>query len=344
MREVVRFINPYDPGKFPEDLPFDYDEVVQLGSNENPYTPSDEVRRAYLNSFSLINRYPSATYRKLKEAISEYTGFPEYSIAVGCGASELIEAICNVVVEELDRVVIPMPSYTMYAIYSMLRSASISFPVFEGYKIDPQVIAEVRPKLTFICSPNNPTGNTVERGVIEEIASASEYLVVDEAYVEFSEKGSCADLLEEFDNIIFLRSFSKFFGLAGMRVGYALCHPEIAEAIEKVRLPFAVSYPAMNTAVAAIRSRKYYRAIRDRIVAERERLLSELAKIDWLKPYPSEANFILVKVEREGLCDRLLERGIIVRDASVMGLEGEHVRITVGTREQNDRLIEALRD
>ena len=344
MREVVRFINPYDPGKFPEDLSMDYEDVVQLGSNENPYPPSEEVKRAYLSSLKFINRYPSATYRELKKAISEYVGVGVSSIAVGCGASELIEAICNVLIEELDRVVIPMPSYTMYAIYSMLRNASISFPVFEGYTIDPQAIAKEKPKLTFVCTPNNPTGNIVSRDVIEEIASYSDYVVVDEAYVEFSKAKSCVDLLEEFDNIVVLRSFSKFFGLAGMRVGYAVCHPEIAEAIEKVRLPFAISYPAVNAAIAAIRSRGYYEKLRDQIVAERERLVSELAKFDWLEPYPSQANFVLVKVERDGLCERLMRKGIIVRDASIMGLEGEHIRITVGTKEHNDRLIDSLRD
>lgn len=342
MREVIRFINKYDPGIFPEDLPTR--DVIQLGSNENPFEPSEDVRMAYIKSLENITRYPKPDYSELKRAISEYTGFPPENIAVGCGASELIQSVCNVLIEELDRVVIPMPSYTLYAIYAMLRSASISFPVFKNYRIDPEVIAEEDAKLLFLCSPNNPTGNTIDRETIKAIASSSQYVVLDEAYAEFSGK-SCVDLVNEFDNLIVLRSFSKFFGLAGMRIGYAICHPPIAEAIEKVRLPFAISYPALNTAIAAIKSREYYEALKDRIVSERRRLEKELSRIEWLKPYPSEANFILVRVEKdkEGVDKKLLERGIVLRDASIMGLDGIHLRITVGRKEQNDALLEALR-
>lgn len=351
MREVIRFINPYEPGIFPEDLSI---EAVQLGSNENPYEPSDEVKRAYLESLKTVNRYPKPDYRILKEAISEYIGFPVENIAVGCGASELIQSICNVIIEELDRVVVPMPSYSLYILYAMLRNASISFPVFEGYDVKADVIAEDEPKLTFLCSPNNPTGNTVERKVVKEVTQYSEYVVVDETYVEFSDK-SCVDLAGKMDNLIVIRSFSKYFGLAGMRVGYAVCSEKIAEAIEKVRLPFAISYPALKMAIAAIKSRDYYESVREKIVSERERIFSELSKIRWLKPYPSEANFILVKVDlndlkdlrdsedsEKSLIERLLEKGIIVRDASVMGLDGEHLRITVGKKEENDKLLQAL--
>ncbi len=130
MRNVIRFINPYDAGLFPEDFPDR--EVVNLASNENPYEPSEEVKEAYLRAANKISRYPKANYIRLKKALAEYTGFDVENIAVGCGASELISCICTVLLEELDKVVIPMPSYTLYSIYAMLRNASISFPVFEG--------------------------------------------------------------------------------------------------------------------------------------------------------------------------------------------------------------------
>ncbi len=342
MREVVKIINPYDPGLFPEDLPIKDLKVIQLGSNENPYDPSDEVKKAYLEALKDIRLYPHAGYIKLKEAISEYVGVEVKNIAVGCGASELINCVCQTLVEELDRVVIPVPSYTLYAIYAMLRNATLHFPFFENYKIKADEVVDLRPKLTFICSPNNPTGNTIDKRVVEEIAGGSDYVVVDEAYAEFSGK-SCVDLVQDFDNVIVLRSFSKFFGLAGMRVGYALASKNIVEGLEKVRLPFAISYPAVRTAIAAIKSVKYYEKIRDRIVRDREDLFRKLKKFDWLEPYPSEANFILVKVHRDGIVEKLASRGIIVRNVTgLMGLEGEHVRITVGKPEENERLIEAL--
>lgn len=341
MRNVIRLINPYDAGLFPEDFPGE--EVINLASNENPYEPSEEVKEAYLRAVNKISRYPKADYFRLKEAIAEYTGFEGERIAVGCGASEIISCICNIIVEELDRVVIPMPSYTLYSIYAMLRNASISFPVFERYDVDAEAIAKEKPKLVFLCSPNNPTGNSLSREIVEKVAESSDYVVLDEAYVEFSDD-SKIDMVEEFENLIVLRSFSKFFGLAGMRVGYAVCSAEIAEAIEKVRLPFSVSHPAVETAIAALRSLDYYEKVRRKIVAERERLIERLRRIDWLEVYPSDANFVLVKSNKEGVVEKLAEKGILVRDASVMGLEGLHIRITVGKPEENDRLVEALKE
>jgi len=340
MRNVVRLINPYDAGLFPEDFPY---SVINLASNENPYEPSEEVKEAYLKAINKISTYPKADYTRLKKAIADYTGFEIENIAVGCGSSEIISCICNALVEELDRVVIPMPSYTLYSIYAMLRNASISFPVFDRYEVDAEVVAREKPKLVFLCSPNNPTGNSLSREVIEKVAESADYVVLDEAYVEFS-GDSKIKMVEEFENLIVLRSFSKFFALAGMRVGYAVCSAEIAEAIEKVRLPFSISHPAVETAIAALRSLDYYEKIRRKIVTERERLIERLKKIDWLEVYPSEANFVLVKANKDGVAEKLAEKGFIVRDASVMGLEGGYIRITVGKAEDNDRLIEALKE
>ncbi|MET1124926.1 MAG: histidinol-phosphate transaminase [Archaeoglobaceae archaeon] len=330
MRGVVKIINPYDPGEFPRS-----GEVLQLGSNENPYPPSERVRKAYCEAAAKINRYPDARYQELKEVIAEYVECDAKNVALGCGASELINRVCDCIVEELDKVVIPMPSYTLYAIYAMLRSASIEMPVFKSYRIDAEAIAELKPKLTFVCSPNNPTGNVVDRKTIKRLAEVSQYLVIDEAYAEFASK-SCVDLALQLENVIVLRSFSKFFGLAGLRVGYAIANEEIADAIERVRLPFAISQPALSCAIAAIEDVEYYEDVKRKIIEERERVSRELSKRFFV--YPSEANFILVKVE-EGFSRRMLERGIIVRRISLPGLEGEHARITIGTKEENDALL-----
>ena len=326
MRGVIHLINKYDPKIYIND----YSKVIMLGSNENPYEPSDEVKRAYMDAINTINRYPDASYKKLKEAIAEYVDVKIENIAVGCGASELISCICNCLIDELDRVVIPIPSYSLYAIYSMLRNADIVFLNFENYEIDPHEIAKYKPKLTFICSPNNPTGTVVDKKVIEEISQNSEYVVIDEAYAEFSDE-NCIDLIRDYRTIIILRTFSKFFGLAGLRIGYAISSKEIIDAIEKVRLPFAISTVAVKVAIAALRSIEYYRNLRNKIVKERERVYRELLKIKTLKPYPSKANFILVKVLRNGIAEKLKKKGIIVRDVTgLMGLDGEHIRITIG--------------
>jgi histidinol-phosphate aminotransferase len=346
MRNVIRYINKYDPGVFPEDLErLGIRNVAVLGSNENPYEPSEEVRKAYEESLKDINRYPYAPYTELKEAIAEYVGLDKENIAVGCGASEIINNICIALIDALDRVVIPVPSYTLYVIYAMLRDAEILLPEFANYQIESDRIAELKPKVVFLCSPNNPTGGVVERQAVEEIAESSDYVVLDEAYVEFADE-SYVDLVSEFDNLIILRSFSKFFGLAGMRVGYAVASPAIIEAIEKIRLPFAISLSAARCAIAAIKSLDYYLDVRNRIVEEREKLFKDLSEIDFLEPYPSKANFILMRVVGVvDLCQKLIKRGIILRDVTgVMGIDGEHVRITVGRPEENDLLISALKD
>jgi len=348
MREVLKIINKYDPGYFIEDLKelgVDVSKILLLGSNENPYEPSEAVKKVYFESINSVRLYPDASYRELKKAIARYLNCEIENIAVGCGASELINCICMAVLDVLDRVVIPIPSYTMYAIYAMLRDAHIEFPYFRDYDVKGDVIAELKPKLTFVCSPNNPTGNTVKRKVIEEIAENSGYVVVDEAYVEFADSSN-VDLALEYDNLIVLRSFSKFFGLAGLIAGYAIASKEIVEALEKIRLPFGISTVAAKAAIAAINSVEYYKKVRDKIIKERERLYMGLTKIDYLKPYPSKSNFILVKVLTEkNITEHLFKKGIIIRNVtSLLGLEGEHVRITVGKPEENNRLLEALKE
>lgn len=334
MRGVVKIINPYDAGVFPEG------NVIFLNSNENPYEPSEEVKKAYLESVSKINRYPEPSYKKLKKALSEYLGIDTERIAVGCGSSELISRVCEILLEELDKVVIPMPSYSLYVSYAMLRNASILLPIYDRYSLTPEFFEKERPKLSIICSPNNPTGNTVDKRVVEKIAENSEYLLIDEAYAEFAES-NLLDLVHEFDNVIILRSFSKFFGLAGMRVGYAVAEKEIVEAIEKVRLPFAIPSPGVATAISALKSINYYMDVKKKIVEERERVYKELTRLGF-EVYPSEANFILFRAEKH-LFEKLLEHGIVVRNLyGLMGLEGNFIRMTIGRREENDRVIRII--
>lgn len=331
MRNVIKVINPYDAGFYGRN-------IVQLGANENPYEPSDKVKEAYIRSLDEICRYPDSQYNELKEKISEYLKCSKENVAIGCGSSELINRVCDCFLDELDKVLIPMPSYSLYLTYSMLRNAIVITPEFEGYEIDDR-IAEFKSKLTFVCSPNNPTGNCLKRDVIEMAAENSEYLVIDEAYAEFSGKTS-VDLALERDNVVVLRSFSKFFGLAGLRIGYAVADKEIVEGLEKIRLPFPISQTAVNCATAALNDIEHYKKISRKIASEKERLRKELESIG--KVYPSEANFFLVKTDKVRAPD-LLKKGISVRELpDLPGLKGYHLRITVGKKEENDRLLKAI--
>ncbi len=336
MRYVIRLINEYDPGPFPDEFER---EVVQLASNENPFPPSERVLKAIKESTLRINRYPYPYYSQLKAELSSYTGVDENRIAVSNGASDIIRLVADILLEPFDRVYIPMPSYTMYLMFSMLRDARVETQVFEGYDVDG---CHSRGKLAFLCSPNNPTGNALKKKVIREFLESFEYVVVDEAYAEFHGE-SCADLLGHYTNLIVIRSFSKFFGLAGMRIGYALADESIAGGIEKIRNPFSISYLGYISAIEAIRSVDYYRKVADMIISEREKLRQQLERKFYV--YPSRANFLLVKHTEPELVNRLMEKGVLVRDVTGLeGLHGHHFRVSVGKPEENSLFLEVVEE
>ncbi|MBO8183666.1 MAG: histidinol-phosphate transaminase [Archaeoglobus sp.] len=354
VRGVIHIINPYDPGKFPEDISKKYGiskaEIISLSSNENPFPPPESVKKVYEEAFNKVNLYPHPFYRDLKEKIAEYTGVDEELIAVGNGASELLKMICEVNLEAFDPVVIPIPGYTLYAILAMLMDASIRFLEFPGYRIKAEEILKENGKLTFLCSPNNPTGNLIDGKELEKILRKAEGLVVvDEAYTEFSKK-SHLKLLKKYDNLIIVRSFSKFFSLAGLRVGYAMGNEETIKAIEKIRLPFNISGISAMVAKACLESVEYFEMIRDEIVRERERVLKELKKFDGIGVYPSDANFILIKIKKEKDFEKEFQefferKGIILRNVTgLLGLDGLHFRVTIGKSDQNDKFLSALEE
>ncbi len=348
VRNVIRFINPYKAGKSPSDIAAMYGipegDVVKLGSNENPYPPSEDVKEAYIRALSGVNRYPHPDYGELKREIAGYTGVDEECISAGNGASEVLRTICDITLEPFDRVIIPVPGYSLYAMLAMVRDARIEFIEAPEYKIDAELVESLDvqdAKIVFLCSPNNPTGNIIPGEEIKRIAKkCNGIVVVDEVYAEFTGK-SCIELTKKYSNLIVVRSFSKFFGLAGLRVGYAVGNPEIVSAMEKCRLPFNISIAAAMAAIAAINSIDYYMEVRNKIVKERKRLAKELKRIGFFV-YPSEANFILIKSDKE-ICSELEKKGIIVRDVTgFIGLSGFHARITVGLPEENSRLIQAM--
>lgn len=343
VRPVVKIINKYDAGFFPKS------DEINLQSNENPYPPPKDVVESILKAIDFVNRYPDPEYGELKMAIAEYLSIDKENIFLGNGIGGCINDICNALIEQFDEVTIPMPSYTMYVMYSMLREASLNLPVYPYYRIDFENLVESSKssKIVFLCSPNNPTGNSLSLEGIREVAeSVRGYVVVDEAYVEFA-KESALKLADEYENLIILRTFSKFFGLAGLRIGYGICKDdEVVSAIEKIRLPFCISQVSLQAGITALKCIDYYNNIREKILKERDFLFKELSKFERLDVFPSDANFILVRVKDNiGLSKKLRERKILVRDVTgLMGLEGEHVRITVGKPNENLALINALRE
>ncbi|WP_456487060.1 histidinol-phosphate transaminase [Candidatus Alkanophaga liquidiphilum] len=357
-RPVVRLVEPYNAGVFPEDVLRRYgipkERIVNVASNELPYPPPEAVVAAINKAVATANRYPKSDYRELKENISEYVGVPPENIAVGCGASELIDVVCKIFLDAFDRVIIPVPSYSMYVLFAMLRDASVELLETEeqSFEMRTEHLIELgeNVKLLFLSSPNNPTGFQMRRSEILSVAEtlSSSIIVVDEAYVEFGNpKWSVAAEAAGLDNLVVLRSFSKFFGLAGLRVGYAIASKEVAATLEKIRLPFCISGVAVAAATAALENLEYYQEARGKIIKGRAFLETRLKKLGF-KVFPSAANFLFSRlpegVGARTLTEALLRSGIIVRDVSgVLGLSREYLRVTVGTAEENQRICECIK-
>lgn len=353
MREVLDFLEPYNAGAFSEEVVAKYNlqekKIVNLSSNENPYPLPKSVVKVIAEKAKGINRYPDSSYKKLKEALSKYTGLPQQNISVACGASEVLGTISKISLNALDKVTIPVPSYTMYVFFSMIHEANLDLFQMEApdFELDVEKFIERArdAKLVFLCSPNNPTGKTIPREDIVKIVENTRGMVaVDEAYFEFSQK-TVADKVNDYENLIVIRSMSKFFGLAGLRVGYALANEKVVAMMEKVRLPFGISTIAEMAAIEALKQIKYFEKCREKILKERSRMLAGINKIAGFKALPSEANFLLVCLQENGseFSEALKKKGIIVRDVSgVYGLQKNYVRISVGKKEDTAELLAAM--
>jgi len=356
IKHVLELLEPYDPGLFPDDITERYGipsaGIVNLSSNENPYPPPEGVIKAVVEALNSTNRYPDPSYRELKEAISKYVKLDAEWVAVGNGSSDMVDLICKTTLSPLDRVVIPVPTYALYMLASMVWEAGISYVETEDSDFTIKA-ARMQPlledaKLVFLGSPNNPTGVRVKEEELEMMLEAKHAtFVLDEAYYEFSGK-TAVDLLDEHENLIIIRSMSKYFCLAGLRVGYALSNPQIIEGLEKVRLPFNINSLAKTAAVHALQQMEYYKKIGQRIVSERENLRKELERVG-LGPLPSEANFLMVRLP-EGLdadefAQKLAAQGVIVRSLKgLLGLTRKCFRVTVGTEDENRKFIQVCED
>ncbi|MBI5253046.1 MAG: histidinol-phosphate transaminase [Euryarchaeota archaeon] len=350
LKGVLEILQPYEAGKTIEEISerYNINNIVKLGSNENPYSPPKSVVEEIAKASNFVNRYPDPSYTKLKKKLSEYTGLSVENISLGSGAGEILDSVCKIALNPLDKVVIPVPTYTMYAFLSMLRDASLQFVETLDFEVRAgEVIDSAKDaKLIFLCSPNNPTGRVIERKELIKIIEGTDALVaVDEAYYEFCGE-TIADKVKEYENLIVVRSMSKFFGLAGLRVGYALSNKKIIEALEKARLPFNISSIAESAAIAALEEMSWFEKIKEEILEERKFVMHEINKLG-LNALPSEANFLLVRlpsIDMQKFIEGLYREGVIVRNVTgVQGLKGNYLRITMGKKEENRKLISALR-
>lgn len=353
IKNNLKNLKPYEPGK-PEEAvmrEFGLTDIIKLASNESPYPPFDEVLEVIAREASTINRYPDGDYFELKEALSKKLAVDESRLVLGNGSSELIRNLFTVLVEPGDSVVFGHPSFVLYPIYSTIFSARQVVVPMKDYRHDLEAMAaqiDSRTRMVIVCNPNNPTGAyNNARDVIEFVDSIPEEVVIvfDEAYFEYVSAEDFPSTLSDFydkPNVVVLRTFSKIYSLAGLRVGYGICPGEIASAVNKTKEPFTVDRLADAAAVEALR---YPEKIAERkaVNASQRGVLEASLRALCMEPIPSEANFIFVKTPVAGreIFDDLQRKGVIVRPGEALGEPG-HIRVTVGTEEQNRVFIDEL--
>jgi len=343
------------------------EQIVKLDANENPYGPHPAVREA-LARYPFTHIYPDPEQRELRAALAEYVGVPAEHILAGSGADELIDLICRLTLGPGDAVIDCPPTFGMYSFDAGLMGARVlqawrrpDFSVdteeiiqsanqqigksaddVSRFTLD---VSRPAPKLLFLTSPNNPDGGLLDPADLKRLLALPLLVIVDEAYIEFAGlEHSVARWVPEYDNLIVLRTFSKWAGIAGLRLGYGVFPAWLMPTLWKAKQPYNVNVAATVAGLTSLAHRAAIQPTIAALVAERERLYRALAAVPFLRPYPSRANFVLCRVEgrdaRE-LKAALAARGILVRHYARPGLEN-CIRVSAGRPEHTDALLEAL--
>jgi histidinol-phosphate aminotransferase len=335
------------------------DAIVKMDANENPYGPSPRTRHA-LASMEFPHIYPDPESRALRKALEGYTGVPAENIMAGAGADELIDLLLRVLLEPEDVVLNLPPTFGMYPFDTLLNTGRlVEIQRREDFSLNlPAILAAVdqyHPKVIFATHPNNPDGRLLDQQELDTLFSLPAVVVIDEAYIEFAENGgrlgesiSLVKQVPMRENLVVLRTFSKWAGLAGLRVGYGVFPGWIMPALWKAKQPYNVNVAASTAAIASIQDADYLAGIVARLRDERSRLFEALKTIPFLQPCPSQSNFILCKVVNSEFSaaqikDKLAACGILLRLYNTLLLR-DYVRVSVGKPEHTDILMAALRE
>ena len=353
LRPALREISEYRPIDPPEQAAARYgvaaEAVVKLDGNENPYGPSPRARAALGGEYA-VHRYPDPDQRRMRAALAGHLGVAADCIVAGAGSDELIDLVFRTYIEPGQRVVIASPTFGMYAFDAALHGVEIvDVPRrSEGWAIDGDALVEAAAgaQAVLLASPNNPTGCALPAGLVDKLLDSGALTVVDEAYVEFSDQPSLAPIAASGAPLIVLRTFSKWAGLAGLRAGYAVMPRELASQFMRVKQPYSVSVAAEVAALASLEDAALLDERACAIAAERDRMADGLRASGWIEPAPSDANFLLCRLLRsDGATaqEGLRRRGVFVRYFDDERLR-RHVRVSVGTAADTDRLLEAIDD
>jgi histidinol-phosphate aminotransferase len=326
---------------------------IKINQNENPFDMPAAIKAEVLERLARRpwSRYPTFVPSSLLERLAEHAGWRPDGVLAGNGSNELIQAILTVTVGTGTRVLISEPTFTLYRLLTtVLGGEVIAVPLNDNLAFNvPRLASKLvstKADMTILCSPNNPTGCVITtRDLTTFLRNSTGFVVIDQAYAEFGGE-DFTPLLKDYPQLIILRTFSKAMAMAGLRVGYLLGAPEVVTEIHKAKLPYNLNFFSMAAAEVAIERFELLRPAISVIIRERDRLFRAIERIPDLAPVPSAANFMLVRTSMPPtqLFEALHARGILVRDVSSYPMLSEYIRISVGTPEENDRLISALRD
>lgn len=348
-------IAPYQPGRPIEEVrrQLGLEDVIKLASNENPLGPSPKAVLAIKKSLKKINRYPEGTCFYLRQALSKRLKVKPSQLIFGNGSDELIDIIVKTFTLPDDEVVSADTTFLEYKIIAQQNGRKARCVPLRDFRYDLAAIKEAigpRTKAIFIANPNNPTGTYVTKREVDVFLSSlpkDVMVIFDEAYLEFVDKGDFPKSLDYFrqgENVIILRTFSKIYGLAGLRIGYGIAREELIRHMERCRQPFNVNTLAQESARAALDDRDFIKRAQRLVWDGKRYLYRELTKLK-IAYVPSAANFILVNLRQDGLkiFKKLLKKGVIVRDMYQYGLKN-FIRVTIGIQRENERFIEALKE
>ncbi|MES6604806.1 histidinol-phosphate transaminase [Cutibacterium acnes] len=341
-RDVVRGLPLYKQGASHGE------NAVKLSSNENPFEPLPSVVEAVTRTLPRFNRYPSMSAEEVRSTIAGHFGVDVSQVVVGAGSTEVASQLMRALAGAGDEIIFPWRSFEAYPILTKVAGATpIPVPLTVDLRHDLDAMADAitdRTRVIFLCTPNNPTGTVLHTDeVVEFLARVPENVVVvmDEAYCHFNRDDAAVDgltLLEDHPNVVVLRTFSKAYGLAGLRIGFAISTPEISDDLRRVATPFTVTTLAQQAAIASLAAEDELNERVNRIVAERTRVFDELTRQGW-KIVPSQANFLWLATgdDTDRIDEVMVSHGVFARCWSEEG-----IRLSIGLDAENDRAIEAL--
>lgn len=336
IRENIKSLQPYSSAR--DEFKEISSAFIFMDANENPFE-------------SGLNRYPDPQQNLVKEALSKIKGVSKEQILLGNGSDEVLDLIFRVFCEpKEDQVIVLPPTYGMYEVLAKMNDIKlITIPLLDNFQPNIKEVVKVQntnTKVLFLCSPNNPTANSFDANTIETLLKEfSGIVVIDEAYIDFSDEDSWLARLDEFPNLIVTQTLSKAYGLAGIRLGICYASQEIISILNKIKPPYNVNQLTQDFALKALLNRDEVNNQIKAITSERNQLIKDLKKLDIVdKVYASDANFLLVKVDDANLrYEQLLNNGIVVRNRSNQMLCENCLRFTIGTKDDNEKLITTLK-